>query len=54
MDKLGLLGGVIGHIGDGNFHVGLLYRRNDPEEHEKVEKWMSDMVDQYVRQFCSS
>lgn len=45
MDSLGLFASVLGHIGDGNFHTSILYRRSDPAEREKVEKFVHDMVD---------
>ena len=48
LKALGVLGGNLGHIGDGNFHAGVMYRRDDAQEKEKVEKFMSDMVDRYV------
>ena len=44
MDKLGLFASVLGHIGDGNFHASIMYDRSNPEELEKVEKCVHDMV----------
>ncbi|EJT70546.1 D-lactate dehydrogenase [Gaeumannomyces tritici R3-111a-1] len=44
MDDLGLFASILGHIGDGNFHESILYNRQDPEEREKVEKCVKNMV----------
>ena len=32
MDRLGLLAPIVGHVGDGNFHVSVLLDTNDPRE----------------------
>jgi D-lactate dehydrogenase (cytochrome) len=45
MDELGLFASVLGHIGDGNFHESILYRRSDPQERRKVEECVYRMVD---------
>lgn len=37
-EKHGILMGIIGHIGDGNFHPLLVYDERDPEEVERVMK----------------
>ena len=44
MDDLGLFASILGHIGDGNFHESIMYNRNDPEERQKVEKCVKNMV----------
>jgi D-lactate dehydrogenase (cytochrome) len=44
LDELGLFAGILGHIGDGNFHESIMYDRSDPEELAKVEKCVYDMV----------
>ena len=44
MDDLGLFASILGHIGDGNFHESILYNRQDPEEREKVEQCVKNMV----------
>ncbi|MEO0496989.1 MAG: FAD-linked oxidase C-terminal domain-containing protein [Pseudomonadota bacterium] len=38
IESEGLLGPVIGHVGDGNFHVLLLIDTDDPQEIAKAEK----------------
>ncbi|KAI9675027.1 MAG: hypothetical protein M1817_001433 [Caeruleum heppii] len=45
MDDLGLFAGVLGHIGDGNFHESILYDNTVPSERAKVERCVHDMVD---------
>ena len=44
MDELGLFASVLGHIGDGNFHEGILYDATKPEEQEAVERCVRNMV----------
>ncbi|KAK2878242.1 hypothetical protein FQN49_001043, partial [Arthroderma sp. PD_2] len=45
LDELDLFAGIVGHIGDGNFHEGIIYDRRNPEEVAKIEKCVHDMVD---------
>lgn len=45
LDDLGLFASILGHIGDGNFHSSIMFNRKDPEERERVEKFVYDMVD---------
>jgi D-lactate dehydrogenase (cytochrome) len=45
LESLGLFASILGHIGDGNFHASIMYDRKDPEERERVEKVVYDMVD---------
>jgi D-lactate dehydrogenase (cytochrome) len=35
LDEHGLTGAIVGHVGDGNFHVTLLVDRDDPDELER-------------------
>lgn len=42
LDKLGLFGSMLGHIGDGNFHETILY--DGKKEYESVSKCVHDMV----------
>lgn len=37
IDESGLTGGILGHVGDGNFHTIVLYDPNVPGEKEKAE-----------------
>ncbi|KAK5062831.1 hypothetical protein LTR84_004906 [Exophiala bonariae] len=48
IDDLGLFASVLGHIGDGNFHTSILYNRQNPEEREKVEHAVHNMVDRAI------
>lgn len=45
LDDLGIFASLLGHIGDGNFHESIMYNRHDPEERERVEKCVYNMVD---------
>ena len=45
MDDLGLSASILGHVGDGNFHEGILYDNTNPNERVAVEKCVHDMVD---------
>jgi len=40
-ERLELLAPIIGHAGDGNFHVTLLFDRNDPDELARAEDFVS-------------
>ena len=42
--RCGLLAPIIGHVGDGNFHVGVLIDANDPKEIEIVEAFLERLV----------
>lgn len=42
LDKLGLFGSMLGHIGDGNFHETILY--DGKKEYKSVAKCVHDMV----------
>jgi D-lactate dehydrogenase (cytochrome) len=44
LSSLGLLASALGHVGDGNFHTSILYKRSDPAERAAVEKCVHDMV----------
>lgn len=45
MAELGLFSSIVGHLGDGNFHEAIMYRRTDPVETAAVQKHVSDMID---------
>ncbi len=40
LDKHGLYGPILGHVGDGNFHVVLFCDRNDPAEVKATEEFL--------------
>lgn len=45
IDKAGLIAPILGHVGDGNFHVIFLIMPDAPEEEEVVERVYSRMVE---------
>ena len=40
---------LVGHVGDGNFHVGYLIDPNDPKEHEAAERLNHQLVARALR-----
>lgn len=47
LDELGVIGPIVGHAGDGNFHALLLFR--DVEELERVKKGVHNMIERAQR-----
>jgi D-lactate dehydrogenase (cytochrome) len=45
VDRLGLIGGITAHAGDGNVHVGLLVDPDDPAEMKRVAQLAEELVD---------
>jgi D-lactate dehydrogenase (cytochrome) len=45
IDRLGLLAPIVGHVGDGNFHVMPLIDSQDPEERRKVQAFLDRLVE---------
>jgi len=45
IDGLGLLAPIVGHVGDGNFHVLPLIDPSDPEERQKVQDFLDRLVE---------
>ncbi|GIM48070.1 2-hydroxy-acid oxidase [Collibacillus ludicampi] len=45
IDQSGIHGGVLGHIGDGNFHTLLMIDPNDPEEMQIAEQINASLVE---------
>jgi D-lactate dehydrogenase (cytochrome) len=44
----GLYGPIVGHVGDGNFHVVLYCDRNDAQEYAKVKDVYARMIDRAI------
>ncbi|MFJ7971103.1 FAD-binding oxidoreductase [Psychrobacillus sp. NPDC096389] len=44
LDSIGLIGGVLGHVGDGNFHALLMIDMNNPEEVAKADEFNEKIV----------
>jgi D-lactate dehydrogenase (cytochrome) len=44
IDREGLVAPILGHVGDGNFHVLFMPMPDRPEEHEAVERVYGEMV----------
>jgi D-lactate dehydrogenase (cytochrome) len=45
IDRLGLLAPIVGHVGDGNFHVLPLIDPSDAEERRKVQEFLDRLID---------
>lgn len=44
INKQGLLAPIVGHVGDGNFHLCMIFDPDDPVETEKVNALNNDMI----------
>lgn len=44
LNNLNIFASLLGHIGDGNFHTSIMYNRKDPDEKERVETVVYNMV----------
>ena len=44
LDEAGLTGAILGHVGDGNYHVTLLVDRDDPDELRRGEEFHDRLV----------
>lgn len=44
VNSLGLSGGIVGHVGDGNFHVLLMMDMNNPDEMAKADQLNEQIV----------
>ena len=45
IDRLGLLAPIVGHVGDGNFHVLPLIDPTDAEERRKVQAFLERLIE---------
>ena len=44
LEKIGLAGGIVGHVGDGNFHALLMLDPKNPEEQAKSDQFNEQIV----------
>jgi D-lactate dehydrogenase (cytochrome) len=49
VEDLRLLGPIVGHVGDGNFHVGLIMDLEDRDEVARVYKFLDRLVERALR-----
>ncbi len=45
IEELGLQGGILGHVGDGNYHTSLMIDMDDPEEVKRAEQFNEEIVE---------
>ena len=45
VERLGLVGSIVGHAGDGNYHVGLMIDPDDPDEVKRSDEFVEILVD---------
>jgi len=45
IQKFGLIAPIVGHVGDGNFHVAVLLDMNDAEEVERAKKFNERLIE---------
>jgi D-lactate dehydrogenase (cytochrome) len=49
MEASGLIGPIVGHVGDGNFHTGLLIMVDDPDEIANAERYLERLAERAIR-----
>ena len=49
MEKNGLIGPIVSHAGDGNFHVALLIDKNSEEELKKLDSFLTRISERAIR-----
>lgn len=48
LTELRVMGNIVGHVGDGNFHIGYLLDPEDPEEAERVAEHHRRMIERAI------
>ena len=43
--KYGLNAPMVGHVGDGNFHVAIMYDPNEKKDYEKIRDFSNKLID---------
>ena len=43
--KYGLNAPMVGHVGDGNFHVAIMYDPNEKKDYEKIRNFSNKLID---------
>jgi D-lactate dehydrogenase (cytochrome) len=49
IDRLGLIAPIVGHVGDGNFHVGPMIDMDSPAEIAAVQEFLERLVERALR-----
>ena len=49
MEASGLIGPIVGHVGDGNFHTGLLIMVDDPDKISNAERYLERLAERAIR-----
>lgn len=49
IERRGLIAPIVGHVGDGNFHVGVMIDMDNPKEVEEVHGFLDDLVERALR-----
>ncbi|MGH1419176.1 MAG: FAD-binding oxidoreductase [Hyphomicrobiaceae bacterium] len=44
LEETGLIGPIVGHVGDGNFHVVLVHDPNDTDQRAKITGWLNRLT----------
>ncbi len=47
--KYGLNAPMVGHVGDGNFHVAIMYDPNEKKDYEKIRNFSNQLIDKALK-----
>ena len=48
LDRLKLIAPIVGHVGDGNFHLSVLVDTNDPDEMRAAEELVARLAERAI------